>query len=116
MEKERKNGPAGQKRNRRRKRNGTLSYYYRHALRILKRRKKTVLAAAACVLAACCMLLVVWALVRGLSGRNIEAEIETVENVAGEPIDTTEPLQENAYPEVNDLMSRYFAALQEGDE
>ena len=87
MEKERKNGPAGQKRNRRRKRNGTLSYYYRHALRILKRRKKTVLAAAACVLAACCMLLVVWALVRGLSGRNIEAEIETVENVAGEPID-----------------------------
>ena len=69
-----------------------------------------------CALAACCMLLAVWALVRGLSGKNIESEIETVENVTGEPIDTTDPLLENAYPEVNDLISRYFTALQEGDE
>ncbi|HIV90112.1 MAG TPA: SH3 domain-containing protein [Candidatus Eisenbergiella stercoravium] len=116
MEKGRKNRPAGQKKNRRRKKGGTFSYYYTHALRALKRRKKKVMAAAVCVLAACCMLLAVWALVRGLSGRNMEAEIETVEDVAGEPIDTTEPLEENAHPEVNDLVGRYFTALQEGDE
>ena len=30
--------------------------------------------------------------------------------------DTTEPLEENAHPEVNDLVGRYFTALQEGDE
>lgn len=116
MEKDRKKGSAGQKRNRKPKRNGTPSYYYRRALRMLKRRKKTVMAVAVCALAACCMLLAVWALVRGLSGKNIESEIETVENVTGEPIDTTDPLLENAYPEVNDLISRYFTALQEGDE
>lgn len=85
-------------------------------MRWLKKRRKTVLAAAACALAACCLLLVVWLLVRGLSGRDIEAEIETVEDVAGEPIDTTEPLLVDAYPEVNDLVSRYFTALQDGDE
>ncbi len=116
MEKDRKKGSAGQKRNRKPKRNGTPSYYCRRALRMLKRRKKTVMAVAVCALAACCMLLAVWALVRGLSGKNIESEIETVENVTGEPIDTTDPLLENAYPEVNDLISRYFTALQEGDE
>ena len=116
MEKDRKKGSAGLKRNRKPKRNGTPSYYYRRALRMLKRRKKTVMAVAVCALAACCMLLAVWALVRGLSGKNIESEIETVENVTGEPIDTTDPLLENAYPEVNDLISRYFTALQEGDE
>lgn len=116
MEKDRKKGATDKKRSQKRKRNKTPSYYYRRALRILRRRKKTVLAAAACVLAACCMLLLVWALMRGLSGRNIESEIETVENVAGEPIDTTAPLLENAYPEINDLIGRYFAALQEGDE
>ncbi len=114
MEKERKNGSSG--RRRKGKRNKTPSYYYRRALRVLKKRKRTVLAAGICALAACCMILVIWALVQALSGKGAEAEMEAVENVAGEPIDVMEPLLENAYPEVNDLINRYFAALQEGDE
>ena len=114
MEKERKNGSSG--RRRKGKRNKTPSYYYRRALRVLKKRKRTVLAAGICALAACCMILVIWALVQALSGKGAEAEMEAVENVAGEPIDVMEPLLENAYSEVNDLINRYFAALQEGDE
>ncbi|HJA91991.1 MAG TPA: SH3 domain-containing protein [Candidatus Eisenbergiella merdipullorum] len=117
MERERRSGSAGsKKKNRRRKNTRNFSYYYRRALRLLKRRKAEALTASACVLAACCLGLIVWALAQGLSGRDIEAEMETVTDVAGEPIDTTEPLLKDAYPEINNFISSYFTAMQEGDE
>ena len=115
MEKERKNG-SGHQKNRKQKGGRSFSAVYRRILRLFRRHRKTALAASACALAVCCMLLVVWALMKGLSDQNIEAEMETVRDVAGEPMDTEEPLLENAWPEVNDLISRYFAAMQEDDE
>ena len=87
----------------------------RRLMRLLRRRKRTVTAAAACALAACCMLLIVWALVSALSGPGEKMQMETVENVEGEPFNVVYPLQENAYPEINDLIGRYYAAMQEGD-
>lgn len=116
MEKEKRNLSNSMKKGEKRKRNRKISHYYRKTLRLLKKRRKTVLAVAACALAVCCLALVVWALVRILPGGNVQEEMETVVDVEGEPIDTTEPLQENAYPEVNELVAKYFAALQEGDE
>ena len=116
MDKERRNGSGAVKKKRKRKNNRDFSYYYTHAVRRLKRHRKEALAATVCVLILCCMAAGVWALVRSLSGKNLKSEIETVEDVAGEPIDTVEPLQKDAYPEVNDFVVRYFTALQEGNE
>ena len=87
----------------------------RRFLRLLRKKRKTVMAVSACAFAACCMLLIVWALVSALSGSKARTQMETVENVEGEPFDVVYPLQENAYPEVNDLIGRYYAAMQEGD-
>ena len=116
MDKERRNGSGAVKKKRKRKNSRDFSYYYTHAVRRLKRHRKEALAATVCVLILCCMAAGVWALVRSLSGKNLKSEIETVEDVAGEPIDTVEPLQKDAYPEVNDFVVRYFTALQEGNE
>ena len=88
---------------------------YRRMRRLVRRRRKTVMAVSVCALAACCMLLIVWALVSALSAKQVRTQVETVENVEGEPFDVIYPLQENAYPQVNDLIGRYYAAMQEGD-
>ena len=58
----------------------------RRFLRLLRKKRKTVMAVSACAFAACCMLLIVWALVSALSGSKARTQMETVENVEGEPL------------------------------
>ena len=106
MEKERKRIKSSQN-GKMDRRSIDFSRYRRRLMRLLRRRKRTVTAAAACALAACCMLLIVWALLGALSGPGEKMQMETVENVEGEPFNVVYPLQENAYPEINDLIGRY---------
>ncbi len=115
MDKEQRKKTGDRRKTYGKKEKKAIYIYYRKAVRFLKRRRKLVLMGGAGVLAAISLILVVWAIMKGVVG-NQDVQMETVEDVQGEPFEVVEALEVNAYPEVNDLIERYFAALQEGDE
>lgn len=99
-----------------RKSRGTAALLGRRVLRLIGRQRKETMIILGCVLAAGSVACAAWALVKSRSAENMRDGVQTVTDVAGEPIDTTEPLEKDAQPEVNELVSRYFTALQQGDE
>lgn len=115
MDKEQRKKTGDRRKTYGKKEKKAIYIYYRKAVRFLKRRRKLVLMGGAGVLAAISLILVVWAIMKGVVG-NQDVQMETVEDVQGEPFEVVEALEVNAYPEVNELIERYFAALQEGDE
>lgn len=106
------------KRNRRKSRS-RAAVFARRILRWVKRQKKEAVIAAAGILLLCSAACVVWALVRSRLSVRLPDEIKPVENVTGQPIQTEEPMEPlavDAWPQVNELVGRYFRALEEGDE
>ena len=106
------------KRNRRKSRGGA-AVFVRRVLRLIKRQRKEAVIAAAGILLVCSAACVTWALLRSRSAARLADGIQPVEDVAAAPIQTeapVEPLATDAFPEVNELVARYFRALQEGDE
>lgn len=100
----------------RRRNSAAAALFYRKALRLIRRQKRETVILLACVLVAGSAACVVWALVKSRSAENVRDGVEMVTDVSGEPINTMEPLEKDAQPEVNELVSRYFTALQQGDE
>lgn len=84
--------------------------------RLIRKRKREFMAAAAILLAAGTVALVFWALAGSRAAGKAAGEMETVQEIHGEPFEVSEPLEKNAHPEINELVSRYFTALAEGDE
>ncbi len=138
MDKEKKKRLKEYKRNYRKRNKKGFSYSFGRIVRRARRwirgqaeqqegSRRALLAGAAALLLACSAGLAVWAVLRLLPGKEGEPEaalpVQTVENGGEENPQQSrpqeqpdmEPLLENAYPQVNELVNRYFAALTAGD-
>lgn len=74
---------------------------------------KIILPVIACIIVITAIVSLVR--VRGSKVSNIEANTERVSAESGESTLPDEPLAENAYPEVNELMQKFYKALADGD-
>ena len=74
---------------------------------------KIVLPVIACII----VIVAIISLVKVRASKNSDSAVntETVSEKSGDGVITEEPLAENAYPEVNELMQKFYKALADGD-